>query len=56
MKIAGSLLYSIGRILYKKSYLLNADLQETINILKRGFKEIRKRKKAKAKDGNPDEK
>ena len=48
--MAGALLYSIGRILYKKSFFLNSDLQDLINILKRGFREARARR-AKQKAG-----
>ena len=38
MKMTGSLLYSIARILFKKSYYLNTDMNDLIMILKRGFK------------------
>jgi len=44
MKVTGSLLGSIGKILFKKSYFLNIDVNELLAILKRGFKKPSKRK------------
>jgi hypothetical protein len=44
MKVTGSLLWSIGRILFKKGYFLNIDINDLLAILKKGFRKKSKRR------------